>query len=40
MERTSIEVMDMSTELNRNSEEGKEEPKLVKGLRHPELPDF
>jgi hypothetical protein len=25
MERTSIEVMDMSTELKRDSEEGKEE---------------
>jgi hypothetical protein len=30
MERTSIEVMDMSTELKEDSEEGKEEPKLVK----------
>lgn len=30
MERTSIEVMDMSTEPKDDSEEGKEEPKLVK----------
>jgi hypothetical protein len=30
MERTSIEVMDMSTERKEDSEEGKEEPKLVK----------
>jgi hypothetical protein len=30
MERTSIEVMDMSTEPKEDSEEGKEDPKLVK----------